>query len=642
MTSTVTPRQAPPTSSSNATTTRLKRTSGWFSSAKANLRSIGSSSTNQGVGGGGGVNSSSPPATTNKATTTPPESKLERSNTSTSTATAKPGGGLKRNGSLRSSFGSSTREKPNMAMNLTIKTTNLIKEEETPTWASTGSTPGQRIIGAVQDEWPLYSCRAKDYTILEPIGFGASSVVHLATYTPLGSKSPLSCAVKIIDVDRLSSVGDIDRLRRETQLMALSKHPNVLRVRGEWIEGSKLFIAVRYMTHGSLLDISRYAFQEGFDEPVIATVLQQALHGLLYLHQNGWLHRDIKAANLLVDDDGTVLLADFGVSSSLFQETAAATKSTRKGEEAEEEDRSSPFAARKSFVGTPCWIAPEVIERKSYDSKADVWSFGITALELASGRAPNSLYPPAKALSKTILDDSPELDRDGGKYKYSKNFKEMVDSCLQKDPKKRPTAEKLLQHPFFKSAKKKSYLVSAILEDLPPVQDRQQRRRKNSMGRADTMASWDFNPTQPSTPMSARRPSASDPFASFSTTNSPYNTLPSRSLSSLPGSPSSDHPLPHQRDSRSLALSALGPNFYQGSQQRRRDPSRASQSSLGGGGHRRNISFDFDTTSNPPSSPPTRTRDLSIGGGSVHFKEDEKEDKLEVEQVKVEPKEGEE
>lgn len=162
------------------------------------------------------------------------------------------------------------------------------------------------------------------------------------------------------------------------------------------------------------------------------------------------------------------------------------------------------------------------------------------------------------------------------------------------------------------------------------------------MGRADTMASWDFNPTQPSTPMSARRPSASDPFASFSTTNSPYNTLPSRSLSFLSGSPSSDHPPPHQRDSRSLALSALGPNFYQGSQQRRRDPSRASQSSLGGGGHRRNISFDFDTTSNPPSSPPTRTRDLSIGGGSVHFKEDEKEDKLEVEQVKVEPKEGEE
>lgn len=296
---------------------------------------------------------------------------------------------------------------------------------------------------------------------------------------------------------------------------------------------------IRVRMVGSLLDISRYAFPDGFEESVIATVLLQALHGLVYLHMNGWLHRDIKAANLLVDgehaldratlsilfltlrrtcalcldydychaDDGTVLLADFGVSSSLFQETAtgasgsskasssksSSSRSSPDGKTAQDvtsdapssvgmgtrghqpdEDPTSPFAARKSFVGTPCWMAPEVVERKSYDSKgtlartcrhpvssppfflwrapnsgikliadpvdpsvADIWSFGITAIELASGRAPNSLYPPAKALSKTILDDPPELDREGGKYKYGKSFKDMVDSCLQKDPKKR-------------------------------------------------------------------------------------------------------------------------------------------------------------------------------------------------------------
>lgn len=104
--------------------------------------------------------------------------------------------------------------------------------------------------------------------------------------------------------------------------MALSKHPNVLRVRGEWIEGeivadtrrrcsltpfcalgSKLYIACRYMSPGSLLDISRFAFQDGFDEVVIATALKQTLEGLLYLHQNGWIHRDVKAANLLVDGE---------------------------------------------------------------------------------------------------------------------------------------------------------------------------------------------------------------------------------------------------------------------------------------------------------------------------------------------------
>lgn len=83
--------------------------------------------------------------------------------------------------------------------------------------------------------------------------------------------------------------------------MALSKHPNVLRVRGQWIEGSKLCIAVRYMAAGSLADIAKYAWNDGFEEAVIATVLQQALHGLHYLHRNGWIHRDVKAANLLVD-----------------------------------------------------------------------------------------------------------------------------------------------------------------------------------------------------------------------------------------------------------------------------------------------------------------------------------------------------
>ncbi|KPV74202.1 uncharacterized protein RHOBADRAFT_27670, partial [Rhodotorula graminis WP1] len=281
----------------------------------------------------------------------------------------------------------------------------------------------------------------------------------------------------------MATDADIQRLRMETQLMALSKHPNVLRVRGEWIEGHKLCIAVRYMSHGSLLDISRYAFPDGFPEDVIAAALVQALYGLVYLHQNGWIHRDVKAGNLLVDDDGTVLLADFGVSASLFIDPAASIGKA----EGQQPQQQQP---RKSFVGTPCWMAPEVVERRSYDSKADIWSFGITALELASGRAPNSLYPPAKALSKTIMDDPPTLDREGGKFQYSRAMKDMIDACLQKDPAKRPTADKLLQHPFFRGAKKKHFLVSSLLEELPPLQDRQHRRRKASLAGIDTVGSF--------------------------------------------------------------------------------------------------------------------------------------------------------
>jgi serine/threonine protein kinase len=100
--------------------------------------------------------------------------------------------------------------------------------------------------------------------------------------------------------------------------MALSKHPHVLAVYGSFVHGSKLYIATPYLSGGSCLDIMKCGFQDGFsDESVIATILKHALEGLVYLHKNNHIHRDVKAGNLLMDDQGAVLLADFGVSSSL-------------------------------------------------------------------------------------------------------------------------------------------------------------------------------------------------------------------------------------------------------------------------------------------------------------------------------------
>ncbi|CAG8801512.1 3020_t:CDS:2, partial [Gigaspora rosea] len=245
----------------------------------------------------------------------------------------------------------------------------------------------------------------------------------------------------------------IDEVRRETQLMSLSKHPNVLRVYGSFVNESILYIVTPYMSAGSCSDIMKTSFPDGFEEAVIATILKQALQGLDYLHKAGHIHRDVKAGNLLVDEDGTVSLADFGVSSSLTE------NGDRRG-------------FRRTFVGTPCWMAPEVMKHADYDYKADIWSFGITSIELATGNAPFAKYSPIKVIMVTLSNDPPTLDRDSTKHKYSRVFKEMIDQSLQKDPSKRLTAEKLLNHQFFKFAKKKDYLVTKILQNLLPLEQR--------------------------------------------------------------------------------------------------------------------------------------------------------------------------
>ncbi|CAJ0639302.1 8100_t:CDS:2 [Entrophospora sp. SA101] len=154
----------------------------------------------------------------------------------------------------------------------------------------------------------IFSSSLDDYEIHKnrPIGYGASAVVYSALYKPLNKK----VAVKIIDLDYFER-NQIDEVRRETQLMSLSKHQNVLRVYCSFVNESKLYIITPYMSAGSCSDIMKSSYPEGLEETIIATILKQALQGLDYLHRNGHIHRDVKAGNLLVDEDGSVLLADF-------------------------------------------------------------------------------------------------------------------------------------------------------------------------------------------------------------------------------------------------------------------------------------------------------------------------------------------
>lgn len=247
--------------------------------------------------------------------------------------------------------------------------------------------------------------------ITEKLGVGAFSTVYLAT----DQTTRELCAIKVCNMS------DWNLIRNELALQRMSNHPNILKIHECYDFQNKLWISLEYMDVGSLTSLIGPDIP--FPETYIAYVMKCMLTALEFLHERHRLHRDIKSDNVLVSSKGEVKLSDFGFAAGLNKEETH----------------------RKSMVGTPFWMAPELIRSQPYDGCVDVWSTGITAIEMADGEPPHYHEPPLKALLLIHTGTSPSVK---DKSKWSADFLDFLSKALDTNPGTRATCAALLKHPF--------------------------------------------------------------------------------------------------------------------------------------------------------------------------------------------------
>jgi len=251
------------------------------------------------------------------------------------------------------------------------------------------------------------------------VGEGAAGQVYLAVHKDTREQ----VAIKKMEL----TAQNIKLLTSEIHIMKESNQENVVHYYDSYRVENQLWVVMEFMGGGCLTEILEQFEYVKMNEKHIAWVCQQTLKGLQYIHSRHRIHRDIKSDNILLGEHGEIKIADFGYAAQL-------TKQKTK---------------RQTIVGTPYWMAPELIRGQEYGTKVDIWSLGIMIMEMAEGDPPYMEFPPLRALFLITTKGIPDLKEPS---RWSPTFREFVGLCLEKDAEKRPSADELLAHPFMKQA----------------------------------------------------------------------------------------------------------------------------------------------------------------------------------------------
>uniref|UniRef100_A0A8D0B252 non-specific serine/threonine protein kinase n=1 Tax=Sander lucioperca TaxID=283035 RepID=A0A8D0B252_SANLU len=281
------------------------------------------------------------------------------------------------------------------------------------------------------------------WEIIGELGDGAFGKVYKARNKETG----VLAAAKVIET---KCEEELEDYIVEIDILAKCDHRYIVKLLDAFYHDNKLWIMIEFCPGGAV-DATMLELDRGLTEPQIKVVCRQMLEALSYLHSMKIIHRDLKAGNILLMLDGDIKLADFGVS-------AKNTKTLQR---------------RDSFIGTPYWMAPEVVMCETmkdapYDYKADVWSLGITLIELAQIEPPHHELNPMRVLLKIAKSEPPTLEQP---HKWSQEFKDFLKKALDKNPETRPTVAQLTEHPFVRSVTSNRPLRELVAEAKAEVME---------------------------------------------------------------------------------------------------------------------------------------------------------------------------